>query len=65
MTPCRHALKVQLCNIMLWSSTLHDCSHTAEMHDVVIKGVTCYKDARPGIVMGTVVPMSKVEGSLI
>ena len=26
---------------------MYDCSHTAEidMHDVVMKGVTCYKDA--------------------
>ena len=30
---------------MLWSSALHYCSHTADMHDAVMKGVTCYKDA--------------------
>ena len=36
------------------------------MNDVVMKGVTCYKDASEhdrGIAMGTVVPMSKVEDS--
>ena len=24
---------------------VYDCSHTADMHDVGMKGVTCYKDA--------------------
>ena len=39
-SPCCHALKSTIdLNIMLWSSALHDCSHTADMHDVVMKCV--------------------------
>ena len=38
--------KVQLI-VILCCGVVYDCSHTAEidMHDVVMKGVTCYKDA--------------------
>ena len=43
-SPCHHALKEQL--IVLCCGVVHDCSHTAYMHDDVIKGVTCYRDAR-------------------
>ena len=46
-SPCLHALKVRLIVILLCCGVVYDCSHTAEidMHDVVMKGVTCYKDA--------------------
>ena len=37
---CLHALKVQLI-----VTVVYDSSHTAVMHDVVMKGVACYKDA--------------------
>ena len=45
-SPCLHALKVRLI-VILCCGVVYDCSHTAEinMHDVVMKGVTCYKDA--------------------
>ena len=55
-SPCLHALKVQLVEIFSPSifveidlskpttSLVYDCSHTADMHDIM-KGVTCYKDA--------------------
>ena len=41
---------------------MYDCSHTAEidMHDVVMKGVTCYKDVSEHdrvFAIGTVVPV--------
>ena len=43
---CDHLVVTHLkYNIMLLSSALHDCSHTADMYDVVMKGVTYYKDA--------------------
>ena len=43
-SPCRHTLKVQLI-VILCCGVVYDCSHTADMHDVVMKGVPCYKDA--------------------
>ena len=42
-SPCLHALKVQLI-VILCCGVVYDCSHTADMHEVM-KGVTCYKDA--------------------
>ena len=43
---CLHAFKVRLI-VILCCGVVYDCSHTAEidMHHVVMKGVTCYKDA--------------------
>ena len=43
-SPCIYALKVQLI-VILCCGVVYDCSHTADMHDVVVKGVTCYKNA--------------------
>ena len=45
-SPCLHALKVRLI-VILCCGVVYDCSHTAEidMHDVVMKGVMCYKVA--------------------
>ena len=43
-SPCLDELKVQLI-VILCCGVVYDCSHTADTHDVVMKGVTCYKDA--------------------
>ena len=61
-SPCRRTLQVQLILILCCgvASALYDCSHTADMHDRVMKGVTCYKDASDHDRVGIAVPRWRV-----
>ena len=50
-SPCLYTLKVQLI-VILCCGVGHDCSHTADMHDVVMKDVTKMRVSMTGYCNG-------------